>query len=202
MVGHVDVTDPSSGERRKCRYGDIAVLYRTRTQLPGYLRELRARAIPFYEQGQAGLSSRMEVLDMITFLRLIHHHADDLGAFAFLRSPFVGLRDETIARIRLAAGPGTLIEQAARFLRTGEWFDAPEHAAIAQVEQESLRNGLELLDAAGRLKDRLPLDELMRWVLSERTRVCRRRRCTARAMMWSRSPPSIPPRGWSGPWCS
>lgn len=167
LVGRVDVTDPRTGERRPCRYSDIAVLYRTRTQLPGYLKELRARAIPFYEQGQAGLSSRMEVLDMITFLRLLQHHTDDLRAFAFLRSPFVGLRDETIARIRLTAGAGSLLEQASRFLREGEWFDAPEHAGIAGVEREALASGLGLLDTASRLADRMPLDELLTWVLEE-----------------------------------
>jgi ATP-dependent helicase/nuclease subunit A len=167
LVGSVDVTDPDTRERRPCRYSDIAVLYRTRTQLPGYLRELRGRAIPFYEQGQAGLSSRMEVLDMITFLRMVHHPADDLRAFAFLRSPFVGLRDETIARIRLKGGYGTLLEQASRFLREGEWFAAPEHADIVDLEKDALRSGLALLDAAGRLRDRVPLDELLGWILEE-----------------------------------
>jgi ATP-dependent exoDNAse (exonuclease V) beta subunit len=167
IVGHVEVSDPDTGELRPCRYSDIAVLYRTRTQLPGYLSELRGRAIPFYERGQAGLSSRMEVLDMITFLRLLQHFADDLSAFAYLRSPFVGLRDETIARIRLTAGPGTLLEQAARFLRAGDWFDAPEHTAVSHVEREALESGLALIDAAGRLKDRVPLDELLGWILEE-----------------------------------
>jgi ATP-dependent helicase/nuclease subunit A len=167
IVGSVEVTDPDSGQPRLCRYSDIAVLYRTRTQLPSYLRELRTRGIPFYEQGQAGLSSRMEVLDVITVLRVLHHHADDLRAFAFLRSPFVGLRDETIARIRLTGGPGTLLEQTARFLREGEWFDAPEHDSIAHVERQALQSGLGLLDVAGRLKDRLPLDELIAWILEE-----------------------------------
>ncbi|MBR9990559.1 MAG: UvrD-helicase domain-containing protein [Gemmatimonadetes bacterium] len=167
IVGRVHVTDPDSGESRPCRYSDIAVLYRTRTQLPDYLRELRGRAIPFYEQGQAGLSSRMEVLDMITFLRLIQHFSDDVSAFAFLRSPFVGLRDETIARIRLTGGHGTLLEQASRFLRAGEWFDAPEHPDIAHVERDALEAGLTLLDTAGRLRDRVPLDELLRWILEE-----------------------------------
>lgn len=167
LVGSVDIADPETGERRACRYSDIAVLYRTRTNLPGYLSALRARGIPFYEQGQAGLSSRMEVLDVITVLRLLHNFSDDLRAFAFLRSPFVGLRDETIARIRLIGRRGTLLEQALRFLREGEWFDAPEHAGIAAVEREALRNGLALLDAADRLKDRLPLDELLTWLLDE-----------------------------------
>jgi ATP-dependent exoDNAse (exonuclease V) beta subunit len=109
----------------------------------------------------------MEVLDMITFLRLLHQFTDDLRAFAFLRSPFVGLRDETIARIRLTSGPGTLLEQASRFLREGEWFDAPEHAGVSAVEREALASGLALLNAADRLKDRVPLDELLTWVLDE-----------------------------------
>ena len=167
LVGRTQVTDPRTGEARPCRYGDIAVLYRTRTQLPSYLRELRAHGVPFYEQGQAGLSSRMEVLDCITFLRLLQHPADDLRAFAFLRSPFVGLRDETIARIRMTAGPGMLLQQASRFLREGEGFGAPEHEDIAAVEKESLTAGLALLDAASRLRDRVPLDELLTWVLEE-----------------------------------
>ena len=37
----------------------------------------------------------------MTALRLVDNPSDDLRAFAYLRSPFVGLRDEVLARIRL-----------------------------------------------------------------------------------------------------
>ena len=107
------------------------------------------------------MSDRQEILDLITVLRLLDNPRDDMAAFAFLRSPLVGLRDEVITRIRLDTGRGTLLRQAREYQEHGEWFQAPEHPLIVDVEREALRIGIETVDSLIGLRTRIPVDELL-----------------------------------------
>lgn len=165
LVGKEDVVDPETGEPRKCRYADIAVLYRARTDLNRFQDELRRAGIPYYENSPAGLAERQEILDLLNLLRLLANPFDDLRAFAFLRSPFVGLRDEVLARIKFSDLGGSFLTQARRYLKEGEWFAAPEHALVSEVERVALKDGLALFERATRLADRVPVDELLTEVL-------------------------------------
>lgn len=165
LVGSVDVRDPDARAPRKCKYSDIALLYRARTGREFYERALRRYGIPCYVTSPGGFHERQEVADLLNVLRLIDNPRDDLRAFGYLRSPFVGLRDEVIVRIRLEGGAGSLLEQAGQFLSRGEWYAAPEHPAIAEVERHSLAAGLEALERAAGLCWREPLDELLEDVI-------------------------------------
>lgn len=163
QVGQTQVVDPQSGELRDCRYADIAVLYRARTGLQFYLDAFRRAGIPYYEQGAAGLAERQEIVDLITLLRVLYNPADDLRVFAWLRSPFVGLRDEVLARIRLEAKGGTYLKQARNYLQTGEWF-GPER--MVDIEKRALRNGLDQFEHARELADRICIDELLEQMIA------------------------------------
>lgn len=168
LVGTAEIVDPKSRQKRICRNSDIAVLYRTRTGLASYTDALRDWGVPFYEQSPAGLADRQEIHDLLNLLRLLDNPHDDVRAFAFLRSPFVGLRDEVLTRIRLKNRFGNYLQQAKRYVDTGEWFDAPEHPELAAIERDALRGGVETLRAALDLVNRIPIDELLEFVL-ERT---------------------------------
>jgi ATP-dependent exoDNAse (exonuclease V) beta subunit len=172
MVGSVRVTDPDSGERRRCAYRDIAVLGRRRANLAAIERGLRQYGIPCYNTATGGLANRQEILDLVTVLKLIDNPHDDYHAFAFLRSPFVGLRDETLARIRLdrKTGGGSLLRQAERSLANAdsgelEWFAAPESGHIVGIERRALATGLELMRDAQELADRANTAELLETIV-------------------------------------
>ena len=126
--GTETVRDPATGEMRAPRYRDIAVLYRGRSGagLDDLESEFRRHGIPFVVAGVSHLGKRQEILDVLNVLRLIRNPRDDMRAFGFLRSPFVGLRDETIARIRLLGRGGPLLRQARRWLETEAWPEAPD----------------------------------------------------------------------------
>lgn len=162
-------------EARPVRPRDIAVLARTRKALDPVDRGLREAGIPLYNAASLGMSDRLEVLDLVTLLRLLVDPEDDYHAVALLRSPFVGLRDEVIARIRLDPGarPGPLLRQATRYLARAaagevDWFGAPEHPGVADVEREALRRALDALAEAEALVDRVGAAELLDAVV-ERT---------------------------------
>jgi ATP-dependent exoDNAse (exonuclease V) beta subunit len=162
----ITVVDPDSGLVRDCRYRDVAVLFRTRAAMTDFSQALARYGVPFYQAGDAGLAGQLEVLDVLTLLRLVANPLDDFTAFTWLRSPWVGLRDEVLARIRLEGGRGeSLLEQARAFLGRGAWFEAPEHGAVAALEREGLTRSLALLDELVTLRSRVPIDQLVRLAL-------------------------------------
>ena len=166
LVASATVIDPDSGQARTCRYSDIAILYRARTNLELVEEGLRGTGVPYHIAGAQNLSEKLEIVDLVNAMRLLHNPDDDLRAFGYLRSPFVGLRDEVIARIRIAAPKRPLLRQAHRFLDEEAWPEAPEGEPLAQIEQDSLRHGLEALRNARRLVGSIPLDEVLDRLLS------------------------------------
>ena len=169
MVGQLEVEDPETGETRPCAYRDIAILYRGATGLEHYERGLRGYGIPFFSLGITGFSDAQEILDLLTAIRVVDNPRDDRRAFAYLRSPFVGLRDEVIARIRLEGESGNLLRQARRFAEEGSgWYTDPEDdPRVAEVEREALLRGLAAIEGACKLAGRAPLDELLSGLLDD-----------------------------------
>lgn len=172
VEGKARVVDPESGELRPCRFRDVAVIARTRSALDAAEAALREYEVPAYNTATAGLAGRQEVTDLVTVLRLLRDPSDDLRALAYLRSPFVGLRDEALARIRLdpVTGGGSMLGQAGRWLAAVEAgdaapFAAPESGAVAEVETDALRRGLAAIREARPLVDRAPHAELLERVL-------------------------------------
>ena len=168
IVGALHIPDPDTGEPRPVEHRDIALLYRARTGLAQFEKALTQYRIPFFVSGAKHLGKRQEILDVLNVLRLLQTRRDDARAFGFLRSPFIGLRDETIARIRLLSRGAPLLKQAERWLSDGEWPEAPDHPDLASIERVALAAGLCVLDDLQRLAARMPLDELIEELL-ERT---------------------------------
>ena len=161
----IRITDPDTGLPRDCEYRDVAILVRARTGVECYSQALARYGVPFYLAGDAGLTGQLEILDLLNLLQLLVNPQDDLAALAWLRSPFVGLRDETLARIRLRNSRRPLLWQAADFAESGEWFPAPEHPDIAALEASALRDGIRLIRHLIALRSRVPLDQLAREAL-------------------------------------
>jgi ATP-dependent helicase/nuclease subunit A len=158
------VVDEGTGKPRPCEFHDIAILSRSRKGLEHVEAALSRHSIPHSVTGAGGLAERQEVLDLVNALRLLSNPLDNLCAFGYLRSPFVCLRDELIARFRLidSAEDVSLLQQAARFLdKTEDFPGAPEHERLSRIEKESLRRGLNTVNDLRDLVCRVPLDELL-----------------------------------------
>ncbi|MGH7539773.1 MAG: UvrD-helicase domain-containing protein, partial [Gemmatimonadota bacterium] len=168
LVGRVPVVDPDTGETRRAAARDIAILARRNDDLAVIEPALRSQGVRHYNAATGGLADRQEALDLVTLLRVAENPLDDLQAFAYLRSPFVGLRDEVLARIVLdgRAGGGSLLRRAGAFLegaRAGaiDWFDPPEGPLVSEIEGEALRIGLEAVREARAVADRVAPAELL-----------------------------------------
>ncbi|HJO02374.1 MAG TPA: UvrD-helicase domain-containing protein [Acidobacteriota bacterium] len=167
MVGIETVLEGGPETERPIGYRDIAVLYRSRSALRHFEASLGRRGIPYTIAGAPHLGDRQEILDLLNALRLIRNPHDDLRAFGFLRSPFVCLRDEVIAHIRLQTRGPDLLGQCEQYLRREEWYEAPEHGQISSIERQALERGLQSLRQARALVHRAPLDEVLSRLLDD-----------------------------------
>jgi ATP-dependent helicase/nuclease subunit A len=128
---------------------EMAVLLPTWTDTDLYESALRAAGVPTYALRGEGFYDRREVLDLILALETLRDPRDDRALLGFLRSPFVGLRDETLLAI-------------ARQADQPYW----DYLDLVEVkEQPLLDRARALLEEHVALRDRIPADRLLERLL-------------------------------------
>ena len=90
--------EEKGGARRPVGYGDVAVLFRTRTGYPQFEDAFRDAGVPFVSDGGRGFYEKFEVGAAIAALSAVARPGDPLALAAALRSPLYGFSDEDIAR--------------------------------------------------------------------------------------------------------
>lgn len=81
-------------------YGDFTILMRAMTDADLYVNTLQAAGIPIRLSGSSGLLARQEVLDLFNLIRILANPEDNIARVGLWRSPFYGLSDRDILRIR------------------------------------------------------------------------------------------------------
>jgi ATP-dependent helicase/nuclease subunit A len=127
------------------KYKDMAVLLTAWGSLPTYERALNAEGIPTYALLAEGFYERREVWDLLLALETVRDPRDDRALLGFLRSPFVGVRDETLLDI---------VRQTTRPV-----WDRINQAKVA--EQSLLDFAIALVEEHASLRDRVPIHELL-----------------------------------------
>jgi ATP-dependent helicase/nuclease subunit A len=84
------------------RLGDMAMLLRRFTHVTDYLDALRAAGLPYFVVRGRGFFAAQEVRDLAAAMTVLDDPDDLLALVAVLRSPIVGVSDETLARLSLA----------------------------------------------------------------------------------------------------
>ena len=94
-----------TGEANAYRYSDILILLRRTTHQSALEQALRHANIPYTLGGKGrGLFTRQETRDVSLFLNVVTNPTDIYSLVGFLRSPWVGLSDETIAELAWSDG--------------------------------------------------------------------------------------------------
>ncbi|HIJ64390.1 MAG TPA: UvrD-helicase domain-containing protein [Candidatus Hydrogenedentes bacterium] len=93
------VFDKETAEPRPARFGDVAILFRSTTNLHIYERSLRQTGIPFNVVAGAGFYERQEIIDIRNLIAVILDPWDEWSLLGLLRSPIVGLSDESLLRL-------------------------------------------------------------------------------------------------------
>jgi ATP-dependent helicase/nuclease subunit A len=158
--GEIEVYDPKTEGERPIAYGDMAVLCRSRASYQAYAEAFDALGIPYCTVGGQDFYEKQEVCDLINLLRVIDNPLRDIPLAAVLRSPFVGVRDDSLVLMRRHVKDELDSPWVMEALR-----GASSVSLISEEEREKLQQFLSLLDGLRKRKDSLHLHELVKAAL-------------------------------------
>jgi ATP-dependent exoDNAse (exonuclease V) beta subunit len=133
----VDAGDASPGE--------IVLLFAAGTDAEWYEEELRKLGLPTYRATGRGYFGQQQVVDLLSYLRLLHNRYDDQALVSVLASPFVGLSNDGLVLLRRAASRRPLFSGLERELPPD--LDASDSRLLRAFKQRYER----LVAAATRL---------------------------------------------------
>ena len=84
--------------------GEIVLLFAAGTDAERYEAALRALGLPTYRATGRGYFGQQQVVDLLSYLRLLHNRYDDEALVTVLASPFVGVSNDALVLIRRHAG--------------------------------------------------------------------------------------------------
>ncbi|WKA57588.1 helicase-exonuclease AddAB subunit AddA [Planococcus shenhongbingii] len=136
------VYDPWKKEQRKLEYSDIVVLMRSMTWSGDFVDEFKKAGIPLYAELTGGYFDALEVMIMLNTLRVIDNPYQDIPIVSVLRAPFIGLKENELAEIRLAAPQASFYEAVKTFILGGSGIDpaAAEKLRRFMLHLEDWRN--------------------------------------------------------------
>ena len=80
--------------------GEIVLLFAAGTDAERYESALRERGLPTYRATGRGYFGQQQVVDLLSYLRLLHNRYDDEALATVLASPFVGISNDALVHIR------------------------------------------------------------------------------------------------------
>jgi ATP-dependent helicase/nuclease subunit A len=125
-------------------FADVCVLFRSTTRQHEYERAFRERGIPYQAADPRGLFAEGPANDIYAVLRLCLFPQDRNAYAALLRSPFVRLGDESLARILLDERRDSFPEDA-----PAAWFSCGADAARYRRGAELYRSVRADVDLTG-----------------------------------------------------
>jgi ATP-dependent exoDNAse (exonuclease V) beta subunit len=151
--------DGRGAETRKPHpeFSDIAILFRRFTHVKLYERELRRRAIPYYVVKGRGFFGCQEIKDIINFLKYLDGESDEIALVGILRSPLVGISDETL--YWLLSGVGKEEKPVTFTVLEGHYSKVKSR--ITCLDSYAISDFLSIFKAIREEKDRLSPAELI-----------------------------------------
>ena len=90
------VVDKTTGQPRRLRPADVAILFRALSDVRLYEEALREQGLEYYLVGGHAFYAQQEVFDVLNLLRAVASSADEISLAGVLRSPFFALADESL----------------------------------------------------------------------------------------------------------
>ena len=136
--------------------GEIVLLFAAGTDAERYEAALRAQDLPTYRATGRGYFGQQQVVDLLSYLRLLHNRYDDEALVTVLASPFVGVSNDGLVHIRRHAGK--------RPLFTGVERGLPE--PLSENDQRLVRAFKQRYDRLAAASMRLSLERLCEEIVS------------------------------------
>lgn len=155
-----EVTDAFSDKKRPLQYKDIVILMRSMTWSGEMVEEFKAAGIPLHADLSRGYFDALEVMIMLNTLRVIDNPYQDIPLVSVLRAPFIGMTENELANVRLAAPQESFYDALKMFMATGG-------AGIESATQEKLQFFMRQFEDWRNLARRGSLPELIWQVYSD-----------------------------------
>lgn len=156
------MTLEEGGHARPVAYGDFAVLFRAAGPSRLYEKELADLGIPFEVMKSKGFYDKPEIADLLGLLKLIEDPEDDIALAGALRSPLVGISDDTLYWLAKSAKKSSSEEPLSRCF---ENFDSI--GEIPFEEKNKISRFKEMLGYLRAQKDRLRLAGVLSYALEQ-----------------------------------
>lgn len=138
-------------------WGEMAVLLRNWSMAPDYRDALEAVGVPAFSLRSSGFYEKREILDLLLALETLCDPSDDRALVGYLRSPFVGISDETLLQLRSSAD-GCLWEMVRP---SSDQYGSLMPESLAEAEAERMAAGTAMLSHYAAMRDRKPVHELL-----------------------------------------
>jgi ATP-dependent exoDNAse (exonuclease V) beta subunit len=99
--------------------GEIVLLFAAGTDAETYEEELRRAGLPTFRATGRGYFGQQQVVDLLSYLRLLQNRYDDRALATVLASPFVGVSNDTLLLLRRGAVRRPLFTALERELPAG-----------------------------------------------------------------------------------
>ena len=136
--------------------GEIVLLFAAGTDAERYEAALRTQDLPTYRATGRGYFGQQQVVDLLSYLRLLHNRYDDEALVTVLASPFVGVSNDGLVHIRRHAGKRPLFTGVERAL--------PE--PLSENDQRLVRAFKQRYDRLAAASMRLSLERLCEEIVS------------------------------------
>jgi ATP-dependent exoDNAse (exonuclease V) beta subunit len=141
------------------QFGEMALLLRATSDLAIYEDTLRSFDIPLIVFGGRYYYQRQEVIDLINYLKILNNPFQDLTLAGVLRSPLVGIRDESLLILCQAREKKNLFTLLTR--------DSLERSALSPKDKQKLLSFKKLYDFLAENIGKLSLSALLTELLEK-----------------------------------
>ena len=138
---------------REIRYGDIAVLMRSRTRLSAVEKALNEYGVRYSVTSGIGFYSVQEIFDLTNYLSFLLDNNADVSLLAVLRSPFFGISDEELFRASLFKGK-TLFEKFQVFAESRDASDEVKYSVSVLKDEIQLAHRFTIPQLINRILER------------------------------------------------
>jgi ATP-dependent exoDNAse (exonuclease V) beta subunit len=137
--------------------GEIVLLFAAGTDAEWYEDELRRAGLPTYRATGKGYFGQQQVVDLLSYLRLLQNRYDDAALLAVLASPFVGVSNDALFLLRRVASRRPL-------------FSGLEHSlppGLAERDERLMRAFRQRYERLVEAMPRLSLERLCEQIVAE-----------------------------------
>ncbi|MFN7728115.1 MAG: ATP-dependent helicase, partial [Bdellovibrio sp.] len=121
-------------------YSDYAIFYRTNAQSRVIEEQLRTHGLPYKIVGGVRFYERMEIKDILGYLKLSLNPSDDMAFKRVVNTPARGIGKTTVEKIEAIS-----IEQKVSMIQAAQW--ATENRTFNSATTSKVRNFLLLMDS-------------------------------------------------------